>query len=300
MKNSKFIFSVFVMFVFALMSCSDWTELETVSIETGRPWQNDPELWARYMEVLRDYKASEHFTIFAHLQNSPETAGSERDFMRCLPDSLDIVSLTNGDRFSQYDREDLKMMHDMGTKVLYHIDYACRKAEMGDLSTCLAKAVETVKTEGLDGYSFTADPLDEAATAQIVSTLVAAKSGSQLIVFEGNPLTLNAEDRAKMDFVVLNTEATDNALDLHLQILLALDDYSGIAPDKLLLGAKVGETIRDEYGVKCPAVEEIARKVIEYGPVRGIGVYNIGDDYYHAGKNYESICRVIQILNPSK
>ena len=85
--------------LFGLASCNDWTEMETVDNNVKKPWEQDPALWAEYTAALRDYKKSEHFIVYARLHNSPEPAASEKDFMRCLPDSLDIVALTNADNF---------------------------------------------------------------------------------------------------------------------------------------------------------------------------------------------------------
>ena len=76
-------------------SCEDWNETEAVKQKVERPEDQNPELWAEYTAALRDYKQSEHFIVYARLFNSPQPGTSEKDFMRCLPDSLDIVSLTN-------------------------------------------------------------------------------------------------------------------------------------------------------------------------------------------------------------
>ena len=84
-------------------SCEDWNETEAVKQKVERPEDQNPELWAEYTAALRDYKQSEHFIVYARLFNSPQPGTSEKDFMRCLPDSLDIVSLTNADNFSKYD-----------------------------------------------------------------------------------------------------------------------------------------------------------------------------------------------------
>ena len=80
-------------------SCSDWTETENIDNTVLKPWEQDPALWADYTAALRAYKASEHYLSYARLHNSPSPAASEQDFMRCLPDSLDIVTLTNADNF---------------------------------------------------------------------------------------------------------------------------------------------------------------------------------------------------------
>ena len=283
-------------------SCSDWTETENIESTVRKPWEQDPALWADYTAALRSYKASEHYLSYARLHNSPSPAASEQDFMRCLPDSLDIVTLTNADNFSAYDAEDLAAMHEKGTKVLYQVDYAARKAEFSGeatLKTYLDGVIAAVAANGLDGYSFTADPLDAAATATIVATLSAARSDGQLLVFEGNPLSVAEADRAKLDFVVLDTEKAENTTEVQLLVLNATG-YAGIAPEKLLLAAEIDAPLQDEDRTEYAAVELMARCVVEYGPLAGFAAYNIAGDYYHAEMNYQTIRTAIQTLNPSK
>lgn len=283
-------------------SCSDWTETENIDNTVLKPWEQDPALWADYTAALRAYKASEHYLSYARLHNSPSPAASEQDFMRCLPDSLDIVTLTNADNFSAYDAEDMAAMREKGTRVLYQVDYAARKAEFSGeaaLKTYLDGVIAAVAANGLDGYSFTTDPLDAAATATIVATLSAARSDGQLLVFEGNPLSVAAADRAKLDFVVLDTEKAENTTGVQLQVLNATG-YAGIPADKLLLAAEIDAPLQDADRTEYAAVEAIARCVVEYGPLAGFAAYNIAGDYYHAEMNYQTIRTAIQTLNPSK
>ena len=283
-------------------SCSDWTETENIDNTVLKPWEQDPALWADYMAALRTYKASEHYLSYARLHNSPSPAASEQDFMRCLPDSLDIVTLTNADNFSAYDAEDMAAMHEKGTKVLYQVDYAARKAEFSGeaaLKAYLDGVIAAVAANGLDGYSFTADPLDAAATATIVATLSAARSDGQLLVFEGNPLSVAEADRAKLDFVVLDTEKAENTTEVQLLVLNATG-YAGIPAGKLLLAAEIDAPLQDADRTEYAAVELMARCVVEYGPLAGFAAYNIAGDYYHAEMNYQTIRTAIQTLNPSK
>lgn len=283
-------------------SCSDWTETEAIENTVYKPWEQDPALWADYTAALRAYKQSEHYLSYARLHNSPAQAASEQDFMRCLPDSLDIVTLTNADNFSAYDAEDMAVMREKGTKVLYQVDYAARKAEFADaaaLASYLDGVIASVEVNGLDGYSFTADPLDAAATASIVATLSAAKTDGQLLVFEGNPLSVAAADREKLDYVVLDTETAANTTEVRLQVLNATD-YAGIAADRLLLAAEIDAPLQDADRTEYAAVEAMARCVVEYGPLAGFAAYNIAGDYYHADRNYSTIREAIQTLNPSK
>ena len=283
-------------------SCSDWTETENIENTVLKPWEQDPALWADYTAALRAYKASEHYLSYARLHNSPSPAASEQDFMRCLPDSLDIVTLTNADNFSAYDAEDMAAMHEKGTKVLYQVDYAARKAEFSSeaaLKTYLDGVIAAVRTNGMDGYSFTTDPLDAATTTTIVATLSAAKGDGQLLVFEGNPLSVAEADRAKLDFVVLDTEKAENTTEVQLQVLNATG-YAGIPAGKLLLAAEIDALLQDADRTEYAAVEAMARCVVEYGPLAGFAAYNIAGDYYHADRNYSTIREAIQTLNPSK
>lgn len=283
-------------------SCSDWTETEAIENTVYKPWEQDPALWADYTAALRAYKQSEHYLSYARLHNSPAQAASEQDFMRCLPDSLDIVTLTNADNFSAYDAEDMAVMREKGTKVLYQVDYAARKAEFADaaaLASYLDGVIASVAANGLDGYSFTADPLDAAATASIVATLSAAKAEGQLLVFEGNPLSVAAADRDKLDYVVLDTEKAENATDVRLQVLNATG-YAGIPANRLLLAAEIDAPLQDADRTEYAAVELMARCVVEFGPLAGFAAYNIAGDYYHADRNYSTIRAAIQTLNPSK
>lgn len=283
-------------------SCSDWTETEAIENTVYKPWEQDPALWADYTAALRAYKQSEHYLSYARLYNSPAQATSEQDFMRCLPDSLDIVTLTNADNFSAYDAEDMAVMREKGTRVLYQVDYAGRKAEFADaaaLKTYLDGVIASVAANGLDGYSFTADPLDAAATASIVATLSAAKTDGQLLVFEGNPLSVAAADRDKLDYVVLDTEKVENTTDVRLQVLNATG-YAGIPANRLLLAAEIDAPLQDADRTEYAAVALMARCVVEYGPLAGFAAYNIAGDYYHADRNYSTIREAIQTLNPSK
>lgn len=286
-------------------ACDEWTETEVVENTVKKPWEQDPALWAQYTAALRAYKQSEHYIVYARLYNSPAVATSEKDFMRSLPDSLDIVSLTNADNFSHHDAEDLAVMREKGTRVLYQIDYAARAARLADraaLTAYLDRVVAAVDNYGLDGYSFTGTPrIDDPAAAQQAALIVERLSAdpTKLLVLEGNPLFLSAADREKVDYIVLDTEAIDNVLEVKLKVINATD-YAGVPAEKLLLAAEVGMPLKDEDRTEWAAVEEMARRVIPNGPLGGLAAYNIGADYYNSDMNYRMVRQAIQTLNPSK
>lgn len=309
MKKYKMIRFLFLLLLPGAMcgfvSCSDWTETETVDGSTIYPWEQSPELWKEYTQKLRDYKAGEHFIAYARLNNSPAEAGSEQDFMRCLPDSLDIVSLTNGDNFSKYDAEDMSVMREKGTKVLYQVDYAGRAEEFADaakLGAYLDQVVASVAANGLDGYSFTGIPQIGDATAQAAAALIVQKlstGDNKLLVFEGNPLFVAEADRAKVDYFALDTEETENVSEVWQQVQNALG-YAKVPASKLLLSANAGAKLLDEDRTEFAAIDEMSRRVISFGPFAGLAVYDISKDYYYSDLNYKAIRLAIQTLNPSK
>lgn len=266
--------------ILALAACKDWTEMENIPTDINHPWEQDPSVWEAYTASLQAYKQSGHTLVYARLANSPEPAASEKNFMRCLPDSLDIVSLTND--FSSHDVEDMAMMKQKGTRVLLQVNA---------LDEDPAEAVKTVETHGLDGWAVTGTPnLDDdssvAKMAAVVKAVKAAKTEGQLLVFEGNPLFVAEADRAEFDLYVLDTEDMSAAMDVRLSVLSA-ENYD-IPGSKLLLAGKV------------ESLEATASYVLEYGPLAGLAVYDIEADYYHYDGNYIGVRSIIQTLNPSK
>ena len=302
MKLNKMKWIMGVLPLLLLGSCSEWTELESVDSEVKRPNEQDPVLWARYMAALQEYKKSEHFIVYARFENGSDPAMNEGNFMRCLPDSLDIVALTQPDKFSDFDREDLAVVHEKGTKVLFDIDYKARAGEFADvaaLNAYLDKAVAAVAAEGLDGYAFTTVPLNTEMTAAIVAKLAAAKTDGQLLVFEGSPLSIAEADRAKLDYIVLDTETDEHMQDVQLKVLHATG-FAQIPAERLLLGAVAGKSLYDPDRVEYSAIDGMTYCTIAFGPVGGLAVFDIGADYYHAGRNYDTVCRAILKLNPSR
>lgn len=295
---------VYIISLILLSACSKWTETESIQLNYLRPWDQNPELWAKYKASLVDYKEGKHFLFYARFDNAPEKATSERDFMRCLPDSLDYVSLTNADNFSAFDKEDMEWMAGIGTKVLYQVNLTKKGfANTNELESYLDKVIAAVKENGMNGYAFTGiyrlgNTQNDAMASTTVKKLAAAKTDGQVLVFEGNPLFIPEAERAKVDLFVLDSESTEYAQDLRFQVLTAID-YAGVPASKLLLGADMDGTIQNEERVNCHDVEELARRVVSLGPLAGLGITNISSDYYSYEGNYVISRSAIQLLNPS-
>ena len=293
--------------------CSDWTQMEPVDQQPVRPSEQNPELWAQYTAALRAYKASDHTLVVASFENGSTTPTSEKDCLRSLPDSLDAVSLTNADNFSAYDAEDLAVLKEKGTRVLYFVDYAARSGEWPDLAALTAYldgVVARVQELNLDGFSFSGLPSygDEASQAaqQAVAALFIEKFGAVAgpdkpltLFFEGDPQFLTADQRAKVDYIVLDTRTTDNASDLKLQVLRALE-MENVAADRLLLGAMTEYEFLDEEKTASDAISALALRIPELGPLGGLCIYDVNTDYYGSEVVYAATRTAIQTLNPAK
>lgn len=83
------------------------TDIEPIDQQIIKPDQQDPAQYAAYLAALKAYKASEHYVVYASLANAPAVPGSEKAFLRSLPDSLDIVALENAGNLTEYDIEDI-------------------------------------------------------------------------------------------------------------------------------------------------------------------------------------------------
>lgn len=293
------------------VSCSDWNDPIPVEINPQHTKEQNPELWARYMEVLHTYKQSKHYITYARFDNSPEKQINEGSYLRSLPDSLDIVTLGNPDKISDYDREDIPGLQEKSTRVLYFVDYMAQSATLTDataLGAWLDKAVATAAELNLDGFAFTGSPLyygtgaelaaGKEAARLIVSKLSAAGQG-KMLVLEGDPAFVDPADLAKLSYIVLNSADLDNVTGLKL-LIAGLPGSNVLPREKVLLSARIGSQMVDEKNVKQNAVPLMTDRVPALGPLGGLALYSIGNDYYNAKMNYETTRTTIQQMNPSK
>ncbi len=92
MKTKSIITMAFAAAV--LVSCSDWTKLESIQIEVSSLEKDNPELYAEYCGMIRDYKASEHKITYVSYDNQ-ETFFDQSCNLTALPDSIDFVEFSN-------------------------------------------------------------------------------------------------------------------------------------------------------------------------------------------------------------
>ena len=296
-----------------LGACSKWNEPEALQLKLSGAKDRDPQLWSRYMDVLRSYKSSSHYLSYAEFDNGAENPVNEGSFLRSLPDSLDIVALSRPEAISAFDREDFPLLKEKSTKVVLKFDYAAMATESlsteAALQSHLDRLVSIHRDNALDGFVFTGTPLYDGtpeqlaarkeAAALIVSKFRAAAGSTGLLIFEGLPEFLTAEDRAKLDLLIAPSSSLDNVVSLKLMmnVLLSTD---GVSKEKVLLSAAIEGEIYDSNNSKKQQVPLILDYVALLGPLGGIALQGVGADYSAPLMNYATTRGVISAMNPSK
>lgn len=283
MKSKTIIIPILALLLLA--GCSKWNTTEPVGTDTSHPWDRDPQLWEEYWESLRAYKQRKHSLVYVRFDNAAEKPGSEKNFMRCLPDSLDFVSLTNAENFSAYDAEDMAWMKGVGTKVLYQVDLS-REIDFN-------KALKIAGDNGLEGFSLTGISKENSSA---LSAAVSKLRGGGLLVLEGNPLLLGSEVISQIDYFVLPSETVENAYSLSNLLQDALD--YGVPGEKIILAVSLGGSWYDSSNAERPVVPSMADNVINFGPLAGLALYDIMSDYYSFDGNWLTLRKTISRLNP--
>lgn len=131
----------------ATVSCSDWTEQETLDIKRPKINEMDGEMYRQYLENLKEYKQSYHQVLIGWFDNSSKTLSSRAGRLASLPDSVDVVSLLSPDNLTDKEMDDMAALQkDKGTKVIYTIDYEAFAADFNEREAAAATS-ETPFTE---------------------------------------------------------------------------------------------------------------------------------------------------------
>lgn len=83
-----------------LISCSDWTDPESIKIEVASLEKDNPEVYAEYCQSIRDYKAGDHKIVYVSFDNQQKKDNQSFN-LTSLPDSIDVVELSNPDLIDQ-------------------------------------------------------------------------------------------------------------------------------------------------------------------------------------------------------
>ncbi len=108
-----------------LASCSDWTETESLKIKYPDLKTDNPALYERYTQSLRDYRESDHKVVIGKFDNKPTAPAGQAEHLNALPDSIDYVILMNPADLSEAIQDEMtEVRSEKGMKVLYEINYS--------------------------------------------------------------------------------------------------------------------------------------------------------------------------------
>ena len=90
----------------------------------------NPELYTKYLENLRQYKAdSEHKKVYAWFDNSEKVPFSRAHHLTDLPDSIDVVALMYPGNLENWELNEMTEIREKkGTKIIVPIDFDAIKA----------------------------------------------------------------------------------------------------------------------------------------------------------------------------
>lgn len=79
----------------AFQACDKWTDAEPVEVVYKDLKSKNPQLWAKYLESIRNYHNTDHQVLIAKFDNKATTPEGRGEHINCLPDSVDYVILNN-------------------------------------------------------------------------------------------------------------------------------------------------------------------------------------------------------------
>lgn len=119
----KFLLPVVAAVAVTFAACSDWTETESLDIHYPSIEEQNPALYQKYLQALREYKAGDHKVVFATMTNSAAAPGERNQHLTTMPDSVDFICLTNPADLHPTLAREFGKVHEKGTRLVYNIDY---------------------------------------------------------------------------------------------------------------------------------------------------------------------------------
>lgn len=272
---------VFLLAGILLSSCSKWTEQETIAVKDPAVSSSDPELYAKYLENLKQYKQADHQYVFGWFDNSNKSAGSQGYHIDQVPDSLDYVVLTAPDGLIDREIQEMdKLRTQKGTKSLMSFDYDALKSyydkrvlenpaivnevpKMADfktfLSDSLAHALSLVDTYHYDGVIFAYQGKSTAFMSEDEKTAFAQQEidfwepimtwqkshADKVFIYQGNPQYL--QDKSILEasrYIILHNDNIQSSYGLTMQLLAS--KTAGVPTDRFIVLAETTSLVASD------------------------------------------------------
>ena len=300
------------------VSCSDWTENEKIAVKDPVFGESDPELYARYLESLRTYKAGDHQRTFVWFDNSNKQPASRGGFFSDVPDSVDVVALKAEGRLTKSELEQVAVLHEKGTAVIAAFDCTAVLAAEGEegvdaatrLENALATRIAELEADALDGLTLCYEPTDpvhateQEQAAQLALDAVVGSALKELrerhpeyiLIFEGTPQYCSDLEAVELcDYLVIRCLDAASVYDFGTRARYMCSISS--------IPASTDNTgyLSDASGASVRAIGALAEWLLlpaEFGKA-GLGIMDVQYDYYNSSMIYRYTKEAIDMLNPS-
>ena len=227
----------------------------------------NPELYAQYLQSLKEYRDSEHKVMIAKFDNVPGAPAGRAEHINCLPDSVDYVILNNPDNLSMTILSEMKeIRQDKGMKTMYAVNYDAIEDEyavyveewnathtpevdefLGERTDYYLSLCDKYGYDGIvAGYTgIFPESLQEDAKAELLASqtvffdkIKAWKEShpESLFFFEGMPVNM-LYDTALLDscdYIIVDAASVSTAEALTFTVIMAFPD--GLAGKRIIVG----------------------------------------------------------------
>lgn len=340
MKNKYTIIPTLLFIIsLAFTACSDWAEIENIAISEPKITEQNPELYAQYLENLRAYKKSEHKSLYVWYDNSVKVPFNRVQHLTQLPDSIDFISLMFPDHLVEREISEIETIRkEKGTKVIYTINFEDIKVQYNGMHS-LAKDSEPI---AVDFISFMVDSLQYALslagkynydgicisyTGKGALHMTTAEKTEYIanentfigilndwherhtdksIIFTGKPQNvINRKLLADCDLIIVSCLDAKNKSEFTLNAQMAIAE--GIPAERFAISVSTpsSDTENKEVGyfadgtVALTSVAEWCASSYSEFSVAGIAIYNVNSDYYNPSRTFRYTREIINALNPS-
>jgi hypothetical protein len=336
--NKAIVFLCYLIAGFLFPSCSDWAETEPLTVIDPNIKEQNPELYAKYLVGLQQYKASAHKFVYVWFDNSLKSPVSRAHRINALPDSIDVVALMYPDGLVEREREEMRELKEKATKVIYSIDFEKIKAaynakmelalegepvalDFKDFCIdSLAYALSLVKKYDYDGvcigYSGKAmnhmdgkEKKEYKENEKLFIGIVkdwCRRNPDKHIVFEGKPQHLVDKSLlAGCQLILIPCQSATNEDFFTYHFLLAADEDIPLDRLGVIVSAPALNDPNKIIGylgngdLAMQGLAHWAQASHEGIRVAGVGIYNVSTDYYNATRIYNYTRELISSINPS-
>ncbi len=335
-RNSIFKTLFSAMILVAVASCSDWTDVKSIKLNTPTIEEQNPELYAQYVKSLNEFKTSEHQVVITFIDNVSTIPTSRSQHLTDMPDSIDYICLNNIMEVSEANASEMEEVRRLGTKVLGLVDFdkiesAWKNIEeepVDDATRFIeyckneaAKQVAASSALGVDGIvanytgfdlnslveesEIAAETVRQAAFFDVISNWKASNT-DKTIIFKGSPQ--NVIDKklfADCKYIIINAHAAKNQNEMSYLVLMA--SAKDVPTDRFVMGVTTpyltnSGSYNGELGDGSSAIIGAAQWAVLKTPdytKAGISIDAAEKDYFNVANIYPNIKEAVNILSPT-